>query len=86
MSDDFKRAFYATDAERRQPLERIPVKQDGETIGTVPGHFDPLNIRSTSFLYDPRPGDFRREQDHWVADRMLGPGDLAAVPGFVWER
>lgn len=64
----------------------VPVFQSGRKIGTVPGTFDPGRIRSTSFLYEPRPGDFIRRSDHWEADRMLGPGDLDCVPGFVWAR
>lgn len=64
---------------------RIAVMQDGQRIGTVMPSFDPDNIRSRSPLYRPRPGDFRREGDVWVASPMLGNGDLEAVPGFVWE-
>ena len=66
---------------------RVPVMQDGRRIGTVPDTFDPSRIKSSSWLYDPRPRDFRRGKDgEWVAASMLGPGDLGAVPGFVWER
>lgn len=68
------------------PTERIPVIQDGCRVGTVPGYFEPLAIRSESYFYEPRPGDFVRRGDVWVADRLLGPGDLEAVPGFVWDR
>src|SRR5262249_13657146 len=63
----------------------VPVIQDGRRVGTVPPSFDPGDIRSTSFLYTPRPGDFRREGDAWIASDSLGPGDLEAVPGFVWS-
>ena len=65
---------------------QIAVMQDGQRIGTVPPSFDPENFESRSALYRPRPGDFRRKGDVWIADPMLGPGDLNAVPGFVWER
>ena len=68
------------------PSGRVDVKQDGLKIGTVPANFEPSCIKSTSFFYDPRPGDFKREGDVWIADKMLGPGDLDAVPGFVWDR
>lgn len=68
------------------PTERVPVYQRGEMIGTVPAIFDPQRIRSTSFLYDARPGDFIRDGDRWVADRMMGPGDFDCVPGFLWGR
>ena len=59
--------------------------QGGRRVGTLPSDFAPASIKSTSFFYDPRPGDFRREGTAWVASPALGPGDLAAVPGFVWE-
>lgn len=68
------------------PTERAAVIQDGKHVGTVPPDFDPLAIKSKSFFYDPRPGDFRREGDAWVANRTLGPGDLECVPGFVCDR
>ena len=66
--------------------EPIPVMQDGRKIGTVPASFDPSKIKSTSFWYEPRAGDFRQVGETWVASRTLGPGDLEAVPGFVWHR
>jgi len=66
--------------------ERIPVMQHGRKVGTVPPDFDPMRIKSTNWLYDARPGDFRQEGLTWVASRALGPGDLEAVPGFVWDR
>lgn len=66
--------------------ERIPVIQYGIKVGTVPPDFDPARLRSSHWLYDVRPGDFRREGDTWVASPSLGGGDLEAVPGFVWER
>lgn len=65
------------------PSKRVNVVRRGRVIGTVPGDFDDAAIRSKNFLYDPRPGDFRREEDHWVASDALGAGDLAAVVGFV---
>lgn len=67
------------------PTERVPVIQHGGKIGSVAGDFDPYAINSTSFFYDPRPGDFRRAEDGWVASETLGPGDLEAIPGFVWD-
>lgn len=66
--------------------ERVPVMQDGCRVGTVPHDFNPRRIRSTNWLYDPRDGDFRLEDSTWTASRSLGPGDLEAVPGFVWDR
>jgi hypothetical protein len=68
------------------PTERVPVYQRDRMIGTVPAMFDPLNIKSTSFLYDPRVGDFKREGDKWVAARNLGPGDFDAIEGFERHR
>lgn len=72
--------------EAEMPTERVKVIQQGRVVGTVPPDFDPISIKSRSFLYDVRPGDFRREGDSWIADKMLGPGDLEAVPGFVWDH
>lgn len=66
--------------------EPVPVIQHGRRIGWLPPSFDPMRIKSTSFLYEPRPGDFVRDGEHWNASRTLGPGDLEAVPGFVWDR
>lgn len=70
----------------KAPSGRLDVFQDGERIGTVPASFEPLAIKSTSFFYQVRQGDFTRDGDKWIADKMLGPGDLEAVPGFVWDR
>ena len=67
-------------------MSPVEVRQDGRVVGTLPGDFDPLYIRSSTFLYDPRPGDFIRRDDHWEASKWLGPGDLKAVPGFVWKE
>lgn len=67
------------------PTERIPVFHCGERVGTVPAEFDPAFIKSKSFFYDPRPGDFTRTAEGWVVDKMMGPGDVAAVQGFQAE-
>ena len=66
------------------PTGRTNVMQHGRIVGTVPAAFDPLFIKSKSFLYDPRPGDFIREGNVWIANRTLGYGDLEAVPEFVF--
>lgn len=68
------------------PTKRVTVMQSGRKVGTLPPTFDPMSAKSTSFWYDMRAGDFVREGDVWIANRMLGPGDLEAVPGFVWDR
>jgi hypothetical protein len=68
------------------PTERQTVKQYGQSIGTVPGSFEPMDIRSTSFWYEPRDGDFKWDGSAWIAADSLGPGDFEAVPGFVWDR
>lgn len=68
------------------PRGRVDVIQHGRKIGTVPAVFEPTAIRSTSWLYDVRQGDFVRDGDAWIASRTLGAGDLEAVPGFVWDR
>lgn len=71
---------------RIKVFQRQSAKGELQLVGTVPPHFDPSRIKSTSFMYSPRPGDFTREGDAWVANYTLGPGDLEAVPGFVWDR
>jgi hypothetical protein len=65
------------------PTERVNVFQNGQIIGTVPADFAPQLIVSKSYFYDPRPGDFRREHDGWVASNILGRGDFDAIPGFI---
>lgn len=65
------------------PTARVTVMQEGRRVGTLPPDFDPMSVKSASWLYDPRPGDFKREGDVWIASRTLGPGDLEAVPGFL---
>lgn len=65
---------------------RVDVIQHGKKVGTLPATFEPAAVRSTSFFYDVRQGDFVRDGETWVASRTLGPGDLEAVPGFVWHR
>lgn len=67
------------------PTERVPVMQCGKRVGSLPPDFDSMRIKSLSFLYDPRPGDFVRDGDAWVASKMLGPGDFEMVPGFRRE-
>jgi hypothetical protein len=67
------------------PTERVPVFHHGERVGTVPAEFDPAFIKSKSLFYDPRPGDFTRTAEGWVVDKMMGPGDVASVPGFQAE-
>lgn len=65
------------------PTERVPVIQYGRRIGTMPPDFDPAFARSNSFMYDPRPGDFRREGDTWVVGRTMGASDVDCVVGFI---
>lgn len=65
------------------PTERVPVVQYGRRIGTLPPDFDPAFARSISFMYDPRPGDLRREGDAWVVGRTMGASDIDCVAGFV---
>ena len=61
----------------------VPVHQGGRTVGTLPACFCPTAFKSKSWLYEPRPGDFRKDGNIWLASPGLGPGDLEAVPGFV---
>lgn len=67
------------------PKDRLPVIQCGRRVGTLPPDFDPMAIKSRSFLYDPRPGDFRLEGKAWVASPTLGGGDFECIPGFERE-
>ncbi|MNS81577.1 hypothetical protein D3C72_1152910 [compost metagenome] len=62
--------------------KRLPVFHRDREIGTLPPWFDPATTKSTTFLYDPRPGDFVRDGDRWIASSSMGPGDLDAVPDF----
>lgn len=64
------------------PTDRLPVIHHGEMVGMLPPEFDPFSVRSTSFLYEPRAADFTRDGDRWIANRTLGPSDVAAVEGF----
>lgn len=68
------------------PTDRVAVMRRGKKIGTVPPDFDPAFIKSKNYFYDPRPGDFKREGDVWVAANNLGPGDFEAIPGFIRDR
>lgn len=68
------------------PTERLPVIHHGKRVGTMVPDFDTLTARSISFIYDVRPGDFRREGDTWVAARNLGPGDIDCVAGFIRDQ
>jgi hypothetical protein len=74
--------FYGVE----MPTGRLPVFQRGREIGSVPAAFEPISIKSTSFFYDVRPGDFTRTGDGWQAANSLCPGDFEAIPGFVWSR
>jgi len=76
----------AYDLEQFIPTERLPVFQYGRRIGTMPSDFDPANARSTSLMYDVRPGDFRREGDTWVCGRTLGASDVDCVAGFIRDE
>lgn len=67
------------------PASRAPVFQRGRKIGTLPSVFEPMAIKSTSFLYDVRPGDFRRSAEGWIASDSLGPGDFECIPEFAKE-
>ena len=67
------------------PTERVPVFHWGERVGTVPAEFDPAFIKSKSFFYSPRPGDFTRTEEGWLVSHTMGPGDVASVPGFQSE-
>lgn len=72
--------FYGVE----MPKGRLPVTQEGSEVGSVPASFEPIAIKSTSFFYGVRPGDFKRTEAGWEASKYLGPGDLEAVPGFQW--
>lgn len=78
MAECLRRVGAADEA----PQGRIPVEQDGAIVGTVPADFDPLTARSRSWIYDVRPGDFKRVGDKVIANKMLGQGDLDCLDGF----
>lgn len=63
-------------------LPRRPVFWHGDMVGTVPGDFNPRHVRSGSFVYDPRAGDFTEDDKGWTASPTLGLGDLELVDGF----
>jgi hypothetical protein len=65
------------------PTDRVKVMQHGHMIGTMSPSFDPSDVRSKSPMYDPRPGDFRRDGNTWIANKSLGFGDLMAIDGFA---
>jgi hypothetical protein len=65
--------------------DRTEVVQRGKVIGTLPPNFEPMRIKSTSFLYEVRGDDFKQNGDKWVAADSLCPGDFDAIPGFVWK-
>jgi hypothetical protein len=62
--------------------ERRDVIQSGKVVGSLPVHFDPNNIKSRSFMYRPRSGDFEWGEAGWIAHPSLGPSDLNAIPEF----
>lgn len=65
------------------PITGVAIYQFGKRIGTVPSDFEPSMIKSLSYFYDPRPGDFTRDASGWIAGRSLGRGDINAIPGFI---
>jgi hypothetical protein len=67
------------------PTNRLPVIYHGRRVGTLAPDFDPAFARSRSFMYDVRPGDFRREGDTWIAANNMGAGDFDCVVGFIRE-
>lgn len=60
----------------------LPVYQGSRKVGILPSTFDPLTAKSSTFLYDVRAGDFKRDGDRWIACKTLGPGDLDALSEF----
>lgn len=69
----------------KTPTGRLPVMRNGRRIGTLPAAFDPEFARSTSFLYDVRPGDLVREGEAWIVGLNMGACDIDCVAGFVRE-
>jgi hypothetical protein len=65
--------------------DTVTVYHHNQRVGSLPAMFDPLNIASTTFLYEPRPTDFTLAGDRWIADPMMGMGDIEAVRGFIPE-
>lgn len=62
--------------------EWVEVRQSGKLMGYLPGSFSPALGRTTSFLYDMRPGDLVDRGGLWDAHQSLGFGDLLAIEGF----
>jgi len=63
-------------------LERVEVVQSGRVVGTVDPYFSPNSARSTSIMFDVRPGDFKLIDGKIRANKMLGYGDFMALDGF----
>lgn len=64
---------------------RVQVWRGGRMIGTVPAAWHPMQIRSTTILYEPRSGDFTWDGESWQACLTLCPGDFDAIPDFIRE-
>ncbi len=58
------------------PGPPLPVYQRHKMVGTLSPLWNARSAPRRSFLYEPRDSDFRRDGDRWIADPMLGPGDL----------
>ena len=61
----------------------LPVFWHGREIGQLSAYWHPSMVQR-SLMYEPRDTDFVRDGDKWIANDMLGPGDLLhAGVGFT---
>lgn len=80
---------YELDDGRRIDLDANAVKQYG-AAALLRAHglefpTDRVPVHQGGRRIGTVPGDFIRADDHWIADKMLGAGDLGAIPGFLFD-
>jgi hypothetical protein len=64
--------------------DRTYIYQNGALVGSIPAG---QALRSRSFVFDIRFGDFRRRADGgYDAHPSICPGDFEALAGFRYEQ
>lgn len=63
--------------------DRTEVVRNGRKIGEMPAWWHPGLARSSSAMYDYRPGDLTMRDGRWHAANNLGGRDLDCLIGFV---